>query len=581
MAFATVSFAQTGNVGINTPTPNANAALDIVSTNKGLLPPRVALTATNSPAPLASNVAGMVVYNTATAGTAPNNVVPGLYYNNGTIWVPTTDTAPATSVLNTSAGNNLSTTVNGITGTAVPMVNSISNTFTPATALLSTTVNGVAGTTVDLSSLKVEPWSNQATNTQATANTQNIYQMGNVGINTTAPSSSLDVKGANNQPATTGTTTNATIRMEGSSNHVLDMGTFATAPYGSYLQSTEKGNLATILPLSFNPNGGNVGINNATPTEALDVGLGNLRVRNINTNTGTAADRLVVADATGVFKTVAAPSNAVTSVSNTSAGNNLSTTVNGITGAAVPMINSNALSATNGNLVSTVNGVASTPAVPVLIAASNGLTATNGDVKLGGTLSQPTNIVASAANTLSINGLQPSTGKIATIVTDAGGTIRYQDGSSVSAVRLNGNVITTNAENNIFFYLNKTATPNEDLDNLNEFSGSTFTAKRAGLYAVNIHFRYDQHPSTVDGGDGYLAAVRVTKGPAGSTTIYSAQGYLKVGINEAGGGFAPIALQRNDLIKLAAGEVIEIQTLTYGATTSVTGYYEVSIYRVD
>lgn len=49
---------------------------------------------------------------------------------------------------------------------------------------------------------------------------------------------------------------------------------------------------------------GNVGINTTTPTETLDIATGNLRVRNINTNTGTSGDRLVVADATGVFKTI-------------------------------------------------------------------------------------------------------------------------------------------------------------------------------------------------------------------------------------------------------------------------------------
>ncbi|MFA6058700.1 MAG: hypothetical protein WC756_10915 [Taibaiella sp.] len=76
-----------GNVGIGTTTPNADANLDLGATNKGLLLNRVALTAANNPAPLAANVAGMVVYNTATAGTAPNNVSPGMYYNDGVRWV--------------------------------------------------------------------------------------------------------------------------------------------------------------------------------------------------------------------------------------------------------------------------------------------------------------------------------------------------------------------------------------------------------------------------------------------------------------------------------------------------------------
>ncbi len=67
--------------------PNANAVLDLVSSNQGLLLPRVALTSTTSASPLSTHVAGMHVYNTATAGTSPNNVTPGEYYNDGTKWV--------------------------------------------------------------------------------------------------------------------------------------------------------------------------------------------------------------------------------------------------------------------------------------------------------------------------------------------------------------------------------------------------------------------------------------------------------------------------------------------------------------
>lgn len=76
--------------GIGTTTPNASAKLEVASTNKGFLPPRVALTATNTFAPItgtASSAAGLLVYNTETAGTIPNNVVPGYYYWNGTTWV--------------------------------------------------------------------------------------------------------------------------------------------------------------------------------------------------------------------------------------------------------------------------------------------------------------------------------------------------------------------------------------------------------------------------------------------------------------------------------------------------------------
>ena len=76
--------------GIGTTTPNASAKLEVASSTQGFLPPRVALTATNVFSPIvgtSSAATGLLVYNTASAGTAPNNVVPGYYYWNGTIWV--------------------------------------------------------------------------------------------------------------------------------------------------------------------------------------------------------------------------------------------------------------------------------------------------------------------------------------------------------------------------------------------------------------------------------------------------------------------------------------------------------------
>jgi len=70
----------------NTSAPaNSSAGLDVNFTNKGLLIPRVDLVSTTSFSPLTAHVAGMVVYNTATA----NDVKPGLYFNNGTAWVRT------------------------------------------------------------------------------------------------------------------------------------------------------------------------------------------------------------------------------------------------------------------------------------------------------------------------------------------------------------------------------------------------------------------------------------------------------------------------------------------------------------
>ena len=129
----TIGFAQITQqkIGDNPTIINPNAALQVDSASKGFLLPRLALTATNNFAPLTAHVEGMTVYNTATAGSAPNNVTPGYYYNDGFQWVRIATGADA----------------------------------------------------------KTEPWFDEATNTEATTNTQNIYQMGNVAIGaTTAPS---------------------------------------------------------------------------------------------------------------------------------------------------------------------------------------------------------------------------------------------------------------------------------------------------------------------------------------------------------------------------------------------------------
>lgn len=75
-------------VGIGTQTPDSSAQLEVYSNNKGFLPPRVALTATDIAAPVTNPATGLLVYNTATAGGTPTNVSPGYYYWNGSSWYP-------------------------------------------------------------------------------------------------------------------------------------------------------------------------------------------------------------------------------------------------------------------------------------------------------------------------------------------------------------------------------------------------------------------------------------------------------------------------------------------------------------
>ncbi len=84
--FSKISISQ--NVGIGTQTPDSSAQLDVFSSDKGFLPPRVALTATNFASPVTNPATGLLVYNTATSGGTPTNVSPGYYYWNGSNWFP-------------------------------------------------------------------------------------------------------------------------------------------------------------------------------------------------------------------------------------------------------------------------------------------------------------------------------------------------------------------------------------------------------------------------------------------------------------------------------------------------------------
>ena len=81
LLFVAVTARGQNNVGINddNSSPKASAMLDVFSASKGLLIPRIALTATTTAAPVTAPEASLLIYNTATAG----DVTPGYYYWNG------------------------------------------------------------------------------------------------------------------------------------------------------------------------------------------------------------------------------------------------------------------------------------------------------------------------------------------------------------------------------------------------------------------------------------------------------------------------------------------------------------------
>ncbi|MDP2175818.1 MAG: hypothetical protein Q8K70_07915 [Bacteroidota bacterium] len=169
---AKVVFNKQGIVGIGTTTPNANALLDVSSTNKGLLLPRVELTSTTAFAPLSAHVAGMTVFNIATAG----DVTPGEYYNDGTQWIRKAGEValPDNTVFVSSATND----PNNVTSTFDPATPQAANTMYIVDGDGSTWVwNGTAYVT---KAFAVEPWLNYDTNKPATGSTQKLRHYGSI-----------------------------------------------------------------------------------------------------------------------------------------------------------------------------------------------------------------------------------------------------------------------------------------------------------------------------------------------------------------------------------------------------------------
>jgi len=142
--------------GFGTNTPDASAVVDMTATNKGVLIPRVALTGTTDAITIPSPATNLLVFNTATAGTSPNNVTPGFYYWNSTAWV---------RLLNMGDNTGLAWNLTGNAGT------------TPGTNFVGTT--------------DVQDFAFKTNNTEQ----MRITSAGRVGIGTTAPATSalLDV----------------------------------------------------------------------------------------------------------------------------------------------------------------------------------------------------------------------------------------------------------------------------------------------------------------------------------------------------------------------------------------------------
>ena len=248
-------FLSIAQVGVNTTTPGA--ALDVESSNNGVLIPRVQLTSTLDVSTVVNPQGGALqtstlVYNIAPAGVVPNNVVAGFYYWNGSIW------ANISGLPNWKLEGN-----SGITNPSIPA--------TYGTTPIGATENFIG--TKD--------------NNDVVLGTNNIERFrvkqttGNIGIGTANPSKKLDIVAPGNDigiQLLSGNNSELTYISLGRTNEYAQFGACTTA---SFFLDALDGDMAIknfgagkiLLGASVNTNaamsiipGGNIGIGTVTPT---------------------------------------------------------------------------------------------------------------------------------------------------------------------------------------------------------------------------------------------------------------------------------------------------------------------------
>lgn len=198
LTFCLAHYASNAQIGVGTTSVESSARFQVdasASSNaKGFLPPRVALTASNNILPFTATPAtGIMVYNTASAGTAPNDVLPGIYYYDGSKWQRVINQQPDATVEFDLANPNTTTpappvfTPNTPQSTSYVYVSSVDNS--------QWTWNGTAYVTYTPPASTA--WYTQSSTTDAGSNkSSGIYRTGNVGIGTASftPSTKLDVR---------------------------------------------------------------------------------------------------------------------------------------------------------------------------------------------------------------------------------------------------------------------------------------------------------------------------------------------------------------------------------------------------
>ena len=133
-----------GQVGIGIQSPDVSAQLHVAATNKGVLIPNVSLQSLTSSNPILNNGGipnSLLVFNSATAGTAPNNVTPGYYYWYDNKWnriVISSEATPSEGVVIYNPTTNIFTYIDGNGNPVVIDFEAIVKTYETITTLVNT-----------------------------------------------------------------------------------------------------------------------------------------------------------------------------------------------------------------------------------------------------------------------------------------------------------------------------------------------------------------------------------------------------------------------------------------------------------
>ena len=256
------SIAQSYSLSTTGAIPDSSAALDIISSNKGLLIPRVSLLSTTDSSTITHPSISLQVYNTNASMTGGGK---GFWYWDGTKWIRSISSVGADSlVVGTSTSSHLynlqvTGTIGATTSLTTPAIIGGSGT---TSALTYKTTTGVGASGAD----HIFKVGNNG-GTEA----MRVLNNGNVGIGTTTPTSKLDVNGVIVSYGPNG------IRFRNSANTVtngyvyhndIDLFELGNVLNGSFGIVTNNIRRVTIL------GGGNVGIGTTSPSAKLH-SLGN------------------------------------------------------------------------------------------------------------------------------------------------------------------------------------------------------------------------------------------------------------------------------------------------------------------